>query len=571
MEKPPRAYDFDTGRDSDSCARRQHRSLPSTGLRHTSHGPDAPSLARGALRLASLHLDFLIVGGGLAHSPSYAAHDRHIPPLGIAGLAAAYALAASGHRVRVLEQAWGFQSRSGGIRLPPNATRILSHWGVDKELTQRASVTPSSLILDSEYLGHPFIFWPRARLCMASGPPDRGDGFVISHDERARVTFGATVESVEPAPEAPPENGASTSIAGPSSCTLRPTVRLKTGEILHADVIVGADGLRSIVRRVVTEEDEEQKKRLRKYAPLKQLADVGWPIWTGNRRAVLGYPVVSPDASQGRQHQEFAIHVWWEDHSESTAIERPGALDSWDPTTSLSSLRYREGQMDPRLRFLLDKAGHVSCQPWVVLPQPDNWIDESESIVLIGEAAHPQSPGTIYGCSLALEDAATLGTLFSRIRSIDQVPTLLYAYQDLRKGRTDAVTALEHQNAQVAFSDPQRIRDGLVRWTALPADAPDPHPGSGPTDDELAEIAEVWGYFAIDAADEWWIEWGLLRPGHPPFIICCYAAILRPSLMRCYLRHGEGAFLMAVTVTQLEHDKDTKGVVVRPAFTRGFY
>jgi salicylate hydroxylase len=27
----------------------------------------------------------------------------------------------------------------------------------------------------------------------------------------------------------------------------------------------------------------------------------------------------------------------------------------------------------------------------------------------------------------------------------------------------------------------------------------------------MAEIAEVWGYYAIDAADEWWVEWGLLR------------------------------------------------------------
>ena len=39
---------------------------------------------------------------------------------------------------------------------------------------------------------------------------------------------------------------------------------------------------------------------------------------------------------------------------------------------------------------MLDKAGPVSCQPWAVVPRPDSWVDESESIVLIGEAAHPQ-------------------------------------------------------------------------------------------------------------------------------------------------------------------------------------
>jgi salicylate hydroxylase len=120
----------------------------------------------------------------------------------------------------------------------------------------------------------------------------------------ARVHFGVTVESVEPAREDLPENGTtSSSIAGPSPRTLRPTVRLATGEILHADVIIGADGQRSIVRRVVTDEDEEPEvipvgltmytgcipmTEVRKYPPLKQLVDVGWPAWIGDGRVVLG-------------------------------------------------------------------------------------------------------------------------------------------------------------------------------------------------------------------------------------------------------------------------------------------
>jgi hypothetical protein len=73
------------------------------------------------------------------------------------------------------------------------------------------------------------------------------------------------------------------------------------------------------------------------------------------------------------------------------------------------------------------------------------------------------------------------------------------------------MVAIEEQNLDVACSGPSRIRDRLVRFNAIPADEPDPPPGSGPTEAELAEITEVWGYFAIDAADEWWVEWGLLR------------------------------------------------------------
>lgn len=128
--------------------------------------------------------------------------------------------------------------------------------------------------------------------------------FSLASSAGARVNFGVTVESVEPAGETPSETGKiGTHIAEPASRTLRPAVRLKTGEILHADVIIGADGARSIVRPVVSDDDEEQEvtpiglslytgsvpmTKIRKYAPLKQLADVGWPIWLGDGRAVLG-------------------------------------------------------------------------------------------------------------------------------------------------------------------------------------------------------------------------------------------------------------------------------------------
>lgn len=117
----------------------------------------------------------------------------------------------------------------------------------------------------------------------------------------AHVTFGAVVESVDPAPEAPPQNGTSTSIAGPSSRTLRPSVRLKSGEILHADVILGADGPQGVVRRVVTGEPDQEAvptglsvytgsvpmSEIRRHAPLRQLAD-GWLVWVGGKRVVFG-------------------------------------------------------------------------------------------------------------------------------------------------------------------------------------------------------------------------------------------------------------------------------------------
>jgi 2-polyprenyl-6-methoxyphenol hydroxylase-like FAD-dependent oxidoreductase len=142
----------------------------------------------------------------------------------------------------------------------------------------------------------------------------------------ARVTFGAIVESVEPAPDPSSESGRSTSIAGYGPSTLRPTVRLKTGEVLQADVIVGADGLRSIVRRVVSDDDEETEPTLtglntymggvpmsevRQCAPLKQLADVGWMVWMGDGRIVFGASSVITFTNSGRRspHTDYELSL----------------------------------------------------------------------------------------------------------------------------------------------------------------------------------------------------------------------------------------------------------------------
>jgi hypothetical protein len=44
-----------------------------------------------------------------------------------------------------------------------------------------------------------------------------------------------------------------------------------------------------------------------------------------------------------------------------------------------------------RLRYLFDKVDAVSRQSLNKIPLPETWVDDSESIILIGEAAHPQT------------------------------------------------------------------------------------------------------------------------------------------------------------------------------------
>jgi 2-polyprenyl-6-methoxyphenol hydroxylase-like FAD-dependent oxidoreductase len=65
---------------------------------------------------------------------------------GIGGLSSAFALARSGHSVRVLEKAAAFGEVGAGIQLAPNATRILRDWGLLDDV-MRSGVLPRRLVL----------------------------------------------------------------------------------------------------------------------------------------------------------------------------------------------------------------------------------------------------------------------------------------------------------------------------------------------------------------------------------------------------------------------------------------
>lgn len=131
---------------------------------------------------------------------------------------------------------------------------------------------------------------------------------------------------------------------------------------------------------------------------------------------------------------------------------------------------------------------------------------------------------------MAIEDAATLGRLFSRIQHRDQIPRIMAAYEELRQPRCAATIEYEWRK-RVFFTLPrgeaQMARDTGLR-EAMKRESDDW--------DEIDEDYLQWKYerelelFAHDAleiVDDWWTKWGALvnrsstlngntQSGHPP-------------------------------------------------------
>lgn len=117
--------------------------------------------------------------------------------------------------------------------------------------------------------------------------------------------------------------------------------------------------------------------------------------------------------------------------------------------------------------------------------------------------------------SAVLEDAAVLGVLFSRLRSHDQISPLLYGYEDLRKPRRNTLADLEDANHYIIMLPPGPERDfrndAWNRWKQAAEARGDAEIEEGELEQQFAELCGVWGYDAIDAAEEWWVQWGMLR------------------------------------------------------------
>jgi salicylate hydroxylase len=88
-------------------------------------------------RQAPFKLDIIIVGAGKSLSSTW---PIYLAFLAIAGLSAAIGLAKSGHNVRLLERLPQLEKVPGGVRLPPNVTKIFIRWGLEEELCKYASL-----------------------------------------------------------------------------------------------------------------------------------------------------------------------------------------------------------------------------------------------------------------------------------------------------------------------------------------------------------------------------------------------------------------------------------------------
>jgi 2-polyprenyl-6-methoxyphenol hydroxylase-like FAD-dependent oxidoreductase len=338
---------------------------------------------------------------------------------GIGGLAAAVALEQKGWRVTVLERDPELRPLGAGLSIWPNGVKALRALGLGRIADDR-DVPPSGGALrraDGSVLAE---FDPAAIEARFEAPlvgvhrRDLQEGLAGAIGAAPR--FDATAESVDGS-----------------------TVLLAGGECLDADLVVGADGLRSAVRESLLGPEDPVDSGIvafRGVVPHRGAVPAG-EMW--GEGCVAGLLPLSGE----RVYWYVAYHGELEDRDELGRRAEQFA----DP---IPSLVRATGPDELLAHRLYDR------------PSAGSW--RRGPATLVGDAAHPMLPFLGQGACSALEDAVALAAALDEAGG--DVPTGLDLYERQRIERTKRLVTRSRSAARVALARSpmrRRVRDFLVR------------------------------------------------------------------------------------------------------------
>ena len=161
---------------------------------------------------------------------------------GLAGLGAAHALKAFGFQAEVFEAAPALGEIGAAVNTSPNATKALQAIGLGEKIAAVANLSPGIFTRNMQ-TGEPLEFNDRRKAAAPLWraplyfPPRRPPGRA-GEQPRSRVD-----------PSRPPPRCASRSAA------LRVTLTFANGTTFEADIVIGADGVRSVIRHALYGDD----------------------------------------------------------------------------------------------------------------------------------------------------------------------------------------------------------------------------------------------------------------------------------------------------------------------------
>lgn len=360
----------------------------------SSAGAKVPAFCFGIRHMSLLGKTAIVIGGG------------------IGGLAVARALALRGVQVTVLEQAPEIREVGAGLQISPNGFAVLKGLGLHQALAARAVQARAVSLRDyrrgevlhldlTRLRDQNYYFIHRADLieALAAGTRDVG----------VQVRLNQKVELVVPG--------------------RLPYVDLADGSRLQADLIVGADGLHSVLRPA-----------------LNKAAN---PFFTGQ----VAWRALVPN-HQGRGPEAW-VHMAPGRHLVSYPLRKGSVLnivavqeraawreEGWHHPDDPANLRAAFADFGDQAQQMLAAVEEVHC--WGLFRHQVAEVWQRENCALLGDAAHPTLPFLAQGASMALEDT---WALVDELAKSEDIGAGLAAYEHRRQARATRVINAASNNA----------------------------------------------------------------------------------------------------------------------------
>lgn len=348
---------------------------------------------------------------------------------GIAGLTLALALARRGVECMVLERAAVLAEVGAGLQLSPNASRVLRDLGLGDAI-DRAGVRPAALVVrDAAAGGRAIVRLPLGSAIEAT----YGAPYVVIHRGDLQA---ALLDAVRSTPGIGLTTGVDVRAIDVTAAAARLTLAGGPVTDVTADVVVGADGVRSFVRRhVFGGGDAAYTGRTAWRATFPAEAEpaglelaTATGLWLGGGAHLVHYPIRA-----GREINLVA------------AVDDGWREDGWDVAGNPAVLLEAFAGWPPAVLDLL--ARPTAWRRWALCGAPDDTPWRRGRAVLIGDAQHAMLPFVAQGGAMAIEDAAVLARhLADPAQPLDD---RLARFEAARRDRVRAVVATARRNASV--------------------------------------------------------------------------------------------------------------------------
>lgn len=385
----------------------------------------------------------------------------------LGGLMAANVLLRAGHEVQVLERSRSsLQGRGAGIVTHDSLRTVLRAAGAVVDDTLGVPVQ-SRVVLDPQgHAQHTWIYpqvltsWGRLYSLLRDALPE------------AHLRLAASVSSVQ---------------QGPDSAR----AVLADGEVLQADLVIAADGIRSNVRTQLAPQvqphyagyiawrgvcDEASLSRLTRRTVFEQFG-FGLP----EREQLIGYPVAGADDSirVGERRWNF---VWYRPcaagpelqalMTDADGMPHPEGIApqqvSWRAIAAVREAA--RTLLAPQFAEIVEKTAVPFLQPIYDVASPDMAFGR---VALLGDAAFVARPHVGMGVTKAGDDALALAAAIARHGA---TPQALRAYADERvpacaavvqRGRELGAYLQAQAQEQVRAAGPPRAPEDVMRQTAI--------------------------------------------------------------------------------------------------------